>query len=269
MNYPLQQTNRAFAWYALQGKFYAEFSRWMFLEAGIKEGMNVLDVGTGAGDVAMLLANLVGTKGRVLGIDTSAEAIAAARDRVPDKNVEFLQADCNVVAFPRSFDVVVGRFVLMYAANPSQTLRRLSRLVRRDGFIMFLEPDYSGTRSSEPCPLCSKVQSTIEMLLQRSGADTKMGLKLYRAFTDAGLREVVLRCAAAIGGGSDFSGYEVAAGFLELLAPLAEKHGLALPEELSPSAIAQRMRTEVEESGGAIVFPSIIGAWARLAAEDS
>jgi ubiquinone/menaquinone biosynthesis C-methylase UbiE len=48
-------------------------------EAGIKEGMRVLDLGCGPGDVSFLAAEIVGPSGSVLGIDQAPEAIGAAR----------------------------------------------------------------------------------------------------------------------------------------------------------------------------------------------
>jgi SAM-dependent methyltransferase len=52
-------------------------------EAGLKPGMRVLDLGCGAGDVAMLAADLVGPKGRVVGIDRSAEALDLKSEPLP------------------------------------------------------------------------------------------------------------------------------------------------------------------------------------------
>lgn len=53
-----------------------------FLEdAGISRGMKVLDVGTGAGDVALLAANLVRQQGTIVGIDFNAQLIQTARAR--------------------------------------------------------------------------------------------------------------------------------------------------------------------------------------------
>ena len=43
--------------------------------------MKILDVGCGAGDVALLAAELVGESGEVVGIDRSESAIRAARAR--------------------------------------------------------------------------------------------------------------------------------------------------------------------------------------------
>jgi SAM-dependent methyltransferase len=59
----------------------------------VSPGMRILDVGCGAGDVALLAAELVGEAGAVVGIDRSEAAILAARPRAATaKNVHFLVA---------------------------------------------------------------------------------------------------------------------------------------------------------------------------------
>jgi ubiquinone/menaquinone biosynthesis C-methylase UbiE len=50
-----------------------------YRDAGIAKGMRVLDVGSGAGDTALLLAELVGDDGFVVGVDRAAAAVDAAR----------------------------------------------------------------------------------------------------------------------------------------------------------------------------------------------
>src|SRR5215467_7121167 len=68
-----------------------------FLEdVGIKAGMKVLDVGTGAGDVALLLAGRVGPDGQVIGVDSDQNVLDLARRRAEAAgftNVSFVQAD--------------------------------------------------------------------------------------------------------------------------------------------------------------------------------
>jgi SAM-dependent methyltransferase len=49
--------------------------------AGIEQGMRVLDLGCGAGDVSMLAGKLVGPSGSVIGIDPNADILAVARAR--------------------------------------------------------------------------------------------------------------------------------------------------------------------------------------------
>ena len=57
-----------------QSGFINPFTRALFVDAGISPGMTVLDVGSGAGDVALIAAGLMGRAGRVVG------SIAITRD---------------------------------------------------------------------------------------------------------------------------------------------------------------------------------------------
>jgi hypothetical protein len=66
----------------VQHQLYGPFTRQFLAAAGVAAGMRVLDVGSGAGDVALLPAELVGPQGRVLGVDTNAEVLEVARARV-------------------------------------------------------------------------------------------------------------------------------------------------------------------------------------------
>jgi len=66
-----------------QGKAFEAFTHQLFKEAGINQGMRVLDVGCGSGDVTFLVANLVGHNGEVVGADRERKAVewAGARDQ--------------------------------------------------------------------------------------------------------------------------------------------------------------------------------------------
>lgn len=64
-----------------QGNAYRPLTRRVFTEAGITRGMRVLDLGSGAGDVAFLTSDLVGDEGSVVGIDRDPKVLAVARKR--------------------------------------------------------------------------------------------------------------------------------------------------------------------------------------------
>ena len=197
------------------------------------------------------------------------EMITSARSQVLQagiKNVEFLQEDVATVAFGREFDAVVGRFVLMYFVNRSVIVSRLARWIRPGGVIAFIEPDYSGARSSEAVPLSHRVAQAIEEALRLSGADTKMGLNLYRTFIEAGLEPPTLELAARIGGGATFDGYRIAAGLVKLLWPVMRKHGLDGVNDLDPDTLEERLRNEAMAASAVIVFPSLITAYSRVRA---
>ena len=58
---------------AMQARLMEPFTRRVFEQAGLGAGMSVLDVGSGAGDVAFLVRQMVGPEGKVVGTDRAAE----------------------------------------------------------------------------------------------------------------------------------------------------------------------------------------------------
>jgi ubiquinone/menaquinone biosynthesis C-methylase UbiE len=61
-----------------QAQLIDPITRRFLVSAGIAAGMRVLDVDSGAGDVAVLLASLVGPGGEVIGTDPARTAIDVA-----------------------------------------------------------------------------------------------------------------------------------------------------------------------------------------------
>jgi ubiquinone/menaquinone biosynthesis C-methylase UbiE len=118
------------------------------VRAGARPGDRVLDVGCGPGGALPLLAELVGAAGVVIGLDTSAEALAAASASLAARgvaNVHLLEADVNVLA-PDAlaewapFDIAHCRLVLTHQPDPAATLRAVARLLRPGGRIIALDP---------------------------------------------------------------------------------------------------------------------------------
>src|SRR5690242_10287223 len=64
----------------------------------IRKGNSVLDVGCGTGDDVRRLADVVGAKGRVVGVDTATMVEAACRAGVP-ANGEFVVGDAHALPF--------------------------------------------------------------------------------------------------------------------------------------------------------------------------
>lgn len=96
---------------------------------------DVLDVGTGSGHVARLLAGL---GHRVTGIDLSEGMLEiarqhGARDAYPPR---FLLGDAVAPDFPdESYDAVVGRYVMWTLRDPEAAVARWSRLLRPGGVV--------------------------------------------------------------------------------------------------------------------------------------
>jgi ubiquinone/menaquinone biosynthesis C-methylase UbiE len=92
-----------------------------------------LDVGTGAGTLALAVAPLVR---EVVGADVVPELLAAARRAAP-ANVEFVEADATRLPFaPYSFDLVATRRTLHHVVRPELVLAELARVVRLGGTVL-------------------------------------------------------------------------------------------------------------------------------------
>src|SRR5437763_17096621 len=92
----------------------------------------VLDVGTGTGLVANLLAPRV-TPGLVIGVDLSENMLSIARANKA-KNVQFVGMAAEHLVFrPATFDLVTMGQALAYFADPTTALAEANRVLRPGG----------------------------------------------------------------------------------------------------------------------------------------
>src|SRR5262249_42899446 len=84
-------------------------------------GQRVLELGSGVGDVAMLVATIVGPSGEVVAIERDARTISRARARAGEAglhNIDFVQTDIAEYSTDLTFDAAVGRYILQFLPNP-------------------------------------------------------------------------------------------------------------------------------------------------------
>jgi SAM-dependent methyltransferase len=91
-----------------------------------------LDVGTGAGTLALALAPLVR---EVVGVDVVPELLARARAQAP-KNVTFVEGDATKLPFDTaSFELTCTRRTLHHIAHPEMVISELARVATSGGRI--------------------------------------------------------------------------------------------------------------------------------------
>jgi ubiquinone/menaquinone biosynthesis C-methylase UbiE len=113
-------------------------TRRLLEDAGLRAGMQVLDVGCGPGDVSLLAAELVGEQGSVIGVDSNASVLQIAQARAQAaglRPVSFLVGTIDELALTQQFDAIVGRLILMYMPQPAAVLRQLSTHLRPGGVL--------------------------------------------------------------------------------------------------------------------------------------
>ena len=112
--------------------------------ASLVPGMDVLDVGCGAGAVTLDAALRVGPGGSVLGIDVSPDLLAVASERaaaVGAAEVELIEGDAGSHPYGEAaFDVVLSRNGLMFFGDAEGAFANLARALRPGGRIAFTAP---------------------------------------------------------------------------------------------------------------------------------
>ena len=238
----------------------------VFRKAGIGEGMHVLDLGCGAGDVSFLAAELVGPTGSVVGIDVDPNVLAVASERANKSGltwVKFQEQAVDTFTTTQPFDAVVGRCVLIYQADPVETLRHVSSLVKTGGLIVVQEPNFRVGIATEPAvALWQQVQYWIAETFRRGGVHYDIGGRLYHVFRCAGLPGPEMLEHRSVGGGQAMRPRcENSAEILRSLLPRMEQFGIATAAEVQVDTLADRLEHEASAAECQITYIPMVGAW--------
>ena len=122
----------------------------MMEDAGISNGLSVLDVAGGAGEPSLTMARAVDAGGRVVCTDIAPEMVdiaARAASRRGLTNLDFGLCAAESLPFrDGSFDRVICRLGAMFFANPRAGLREMLRVLRVGGTVtlaVWRAPDFN------------------------------------------------------------------------------------------------------------------------------
>ncbi len=267
-DYALGRTDIEYARLIEQAEVMRPLTERLLRAAGIAAGMQVLDIGCGMGDVSLLLSEIVGREGSVVGIDLDGAALHRADGRRAErgiKNVVFRQADARSVDSGRLFDAAVGRFVLMYMTDATAALRLIAERVRPGGVLAFHEWVAGiSPASGMGLPVLASFQDLISATFERSGARLNIGAELYGLMRDAGLEpepRPLAEVAVCVGQGA--VGYRRWALFARSMLPKMVEYGIATEEDVLDT-VERRLRDELIDARGPVPLSYLmIGQWAR------
>ena len=236
--------------------------------AGIEQGMRVLDVGCGAGDVSMLAGKLVGMSGSVVGIDLNADILAVARERSRVDgftNVTFTEASVGTFADPIPFDLVIARYVLIHQVDPVAFLRAAARFVKSGGALALHEPILDRVIYSRPnVALWQQTADWILATFRARPPSWDTAGRMIEHFSNAELTQPELFSEVPVGGGVDAPHYAWFAGVARTLLPQMIQAGVATSETVAIDTLESRLRSAVVETRSQVEGPAQVCAWTSV-----
>jgi ubiquinone/menaquinone biosynthesis C-methylase UbiE len=162
-----------------------------YLIPSLAAGMSLLDVGCGPGTITIDLARLV-TPGRVLGIDRSEEAVAAASALPAERSgVSFEAVDLFAMPFgDGTFDVVHAHQVLQHLDDPVAALIEMRRVCHAGGLVAARDGDYASMTWYPEYPELARWLDLYRRTARANGGEPDAGRRLLGWAHAAGFDEV-------------------------------------------------------------------------------
>lgn len=108
--------------------------------ASLKEGETVLDLGSGGGFDCFLASNMVGQKGKVIGVDMTSEMIDKARENARKsgyENVEFRLGEIeNLPVADNAVDAIISNCVINLSPDKGRVFKEAYRALKPGGRVM-------------------------------------------------------------------------------------------------------------------------------------
>jgi len=180
----------------LLNEIYGPGSQALLRQAGLVQGMRVVEIGCGSGNMTQWLAAQVGPSGSVVALDISEAQVEQARrlaEATGASNATFKVADVYVPGLPQgSFDLAHCRLVLMHLTRPVEALRAIRDLVKPGGAVVCEEMDLSRWLCEPPSALMARSFELKLALSDARGQHWRIGSSLHRLFLEADLTDPVV-----------------------------------------------------------------------------
>ncbi|MDN6875426.1 methyltransferase domain-containing protein [Pseudomonas citronellolis] len=179
-----------------------ESTRSLLRQAGLYQGMRVLELGCGNGSMTLWLAEQVGPEGQVIAVDQSSSALAILQERAERaglNNIVYRSLDLDQgIPDSRDVDLVHGRFLLMHLKQSVSTLSLLFAGMREGSILALEEPVISIFRSPEDRALWAYCVNLYQRFCRARHIDPDYGVHLLDHVNQAGfcIEEAALHFAS-------------------------------------------------------------------------
>jgi SAM-dependent methyltransferase len=226
-------------------------------------GTDLLDVGCGPGTITADLARRL-APGRVVGLDRSAEVLAAARRDAGDlATLEYREGDAYALPVDdASFDAVHAHQVLQHLADPVAALREMRRACRPGGVVAARDGDYASMAWHPADPALDRWLDLYRRAARANGGEPDAGRHLLGWAQAAGFSEVVpsasVWCHATPEERDWWGGLWADRVTASALAGQLRAQGLASDDELAAIAAAWRRWAAAPDGWFAVVHGEVL-----------
>ncbi len=161
--------------------------------AQLQKRQKVLDMATGTGIIAIAVAQIVGSEGKVTGVDFSSGMLAQAKQKIEEldlQNIELIEADAEYINFhDESFDVILCSTAIVYFKDIPAALRKWYRFLKPGGILGF------SCCSEESCgaPLIIEICEKHGISLTSINEPTGSPDKCRHLLTEAGFKNIEVK----------------------------------------------------------------------------
>jgi SAM-dependent methyltransferase len=237
---------------------------WLLDRLQLRPGASALDLGCGPQGVLEPLAQRVGPQGRVVGLEPSADFVAAARAFVAERrlaNVEVVQGDAMTSGLPRaSFDVVFARLVLVNVPEPENVVAEMVALARPGGFVASHEADFVSHLCDPPLPAWDRLVQIFALHSRARGMDLFVGRRSHRMLRDAGLVDVQVNPVIHVYP-HGHNRRTILLDFVQNVRESALREGLVQENELRD--LMAEVRSHIDDPGTLVVSHLFFQTWGR------
>jgi SAM-dependent methyltransferase len=234
-------------------------------ELGVTDGWRCLEVGCGAGGVALWLARRVGPSGAVLATDLDPRFVESDGQQNLDVREHDILTDPLEDGW---FDLAHARAVVEHLPDKKRGLERLAAAVRPGGWLLIEDVHFGGPMAEalaeyayppRLAATAARVFGAVAALFAAAGADASFGPRLPGLLKEVGLEEVRAESRAVIVPGPT----ELwARGTIEQLSKRMMEAGLVAREEV------ERFLAETADEASHFAPPFMTTAWGRRPSAD-
>jgi SAM-dependent methyltransferase len=249
-----------------QAALIAEPTTLLLQRGGIRPGMRVLDLGSGPGDVAFQVAEMIGPNGSVVGVEQDPAQIAVAmqrRDGIGFRNVDFRHGDARTFLDEEPFDAAVCRLLLLHLPDAADVLAHHLRNLRPGGVFIAVDYDVAGMRALPEVELYSRLIEWITAGFEYAHTDVFVGMRFPLLFEQAGLRDVGTLGLQSYWPPRSPGAAAYLVGVVRAMKDLIVNSGVTTEEEIGLDTLEQRLGEAFMSANAVFSLPTVVGGWGR------